>query len=153
MEARVTRGRRALLIIDIPFMPVDFASACLLTALALIAGAALSFLVIGRTDQFWFGEIFLRVLVLVPWIVLSAVRWPAAGLAAWILAAAPVVAVFGADGVETTRECCNAARSLGASEWRVFWRVFLPTQRFGLMVGALLACARVLMERGIAMDL
>lgn len=40
------------------------------------------------------------------------------------------------------------ARTLGASDWRVFWTVTLPLARRGVLAGALLAFARALGEFG-----
>jgi sulfate/thiosulfate transport system permease protein len=42
----------------------------------------------------------------------------------------------------------EAARTLGASEWQVFWRVTLPDIRWGLMYGVLLTNARAMGEFG-----
>ncbi|MET0578411.1 MAG: ABC transporter permease subunit, partial [Ilumatobacteraceae bacterium] len=42
----------------------------------------------------------------------------------------------------------DAARTLGASRWYVFWRVTLPAIRPGLVAGAVLAWARALGEFG-----
>jgi len=40
----------------------------------------------------------------------------------------------------------NAARSLGASEWRVFWRIALPLAYEPILAAAAIAFARVLTE-------
>ncbi|MDA0577905.1 MAG: molybdate ABC transporter permease subunit [Verrucomicrobia bacterium] len=45
----------------------------------------------------------------------------------------------------------NMARTLGASEWRVFLTVTLPLARRGVLAGALLAFARALGEFGATM--
>ncbi len=42
----------------------------------------------------------------------------------------------------------NAARTLGASEWRVFWRVSVPLAWPGILAGTMLAFARSLGEFG-----
>lgn len=43
----------------------------------------------------------------------------------------------------------NAARSLGASEWRVFWRVSLPLARSSIAAAAVFAFARALGDFGV----
>lgn len=45
----------------------------------------------------------------------------------------------------------NAARSLGASEWRIFWRVTVPLARPGIAAATALAFARSLGEFGATM--
>ena len=43
----------------------------------------------------------------------------------------------------------RAARNLGASEWRVFWRITLPLARRSILAAAILAFARTLGDFGI----
>lgn len=50
------------------------------------------------------------------------------------------------DGVEHALE--DAARTLGASEWTVFWRISLPLAWRGLFAGSMLAFARGMGEFG-----
>jgi molybdate transport system permease protein len=47
----------------------------------------------------------------------------------------------------------NAARTLGASEWRVFWELTLPLAWPGLLAGTILAFARALGEFGATLML
>lgn len=42
----------------------------------------------------------------------------------------------------------EAARTLGATDWQIFWRVTLPTIRWGLLYGVLLTNARAMGEFG-----
>ncbi|MEM8778995.1 MAG: molybdate ABC transporter permease subunit [Cyanobacteria bacterium P01_G01_bin.49] len=46
-----------------------------------------------------------------------------------------------------------SARTLGASEWQIFWRILLPLARPGLIAGILLAFARALGEFGATLML
>lgn len=50
------------------------------------------------------------------------------------------------EGVDPNLE--KAARTLGASEWGVFWRVSLPLAWRGILAGAMLAFARAMGEFG-----
>ena len=50
------------------------------------------------------------------------------------------------EGVDP--HCENAARTLGQSEWAVFWRVSLPLASRGVLSGAMLAFARAMGEFG-----
>lgn len=74
--------------------------------------------------------------------------WSAAAIAATVVAF-PLVykTVLGAfQQVETNLISC--ARTLGASEWRIFWQVLLPLALPGLVAGTILAFARALGEFG-----
>ena len=51
------------------------------------------------------------------------------------------------DSVDHTLE--NAARSLGASEWRVFWRVSVPLARRSIIAATIFAFARSLGDFGV----
>lgn len=42
----------------------------------------------------------------------------------------------------------NAARTLGVSEWRIFWQVLLPNARAGILAGLVLSFTRALGEFG-----
>lgn len=74
--------------------------------------------------------------------------WQGAVLAA-ILVAFPLVfksARAALEGVPTATE--NAARTLGCSEWAVFFRVSLPLAARGILAGTMLAFARAMGEFG-----
>ena len=51
------------------------------------------------------------------------------------------------ESVDSTLE--NAARSLGANEWKVFWRVTLPLAKRSVIAAALFAFARALGDFGV----
>lgn len=74
---------------------------------------------------------------------------PFAAVLAGVIVAFPLMyqstkAAF--QGVDTNLE--NAARTLGAGEWRVFWTVTMPLSWPGLVSGVVLAFARALGEFG-----
>lgn len=46
------------------------------------------------------------------------------------------------------RNIIYAAQTLGASEWKIFWRVILPNARFGILAGTVLTFTRALGEFG-----
>ena len=77
--------------------------------------------------------------------------WYAVVLAAAVMGMPLMVnaARVGLAGVEPQLE--NAARTLGAGEWEVFWRVTLPLARRGIAAGLLLGTIRALGEFGASM--
>jgi len=75
--------------------------------------------------------------------------WPAAVVAAF-LHAAPLMTKSARAALETIDPCYErAARNLGASEWRLFWRVTLPLARRPVLAAAALAFARALGDFGV----
>ncbi len=74
--------------------------------------------------------------------------WKAAVLAA-LLHSFPLLVKSARAAFETVdRSCERAARTLGASEWRLFWRVTLPLTRRSVFAAAALAFAQSLGEFG-----
>jgi sulfate transport system permease protein len=124
-----TRGRAILdAMIDLPFVvsPV-------------IVGLALV-LVYGQGG--WFGDWFLShgimIIYSVPGMVIATVF---VSLPFVVREVAPVL-------LEAGDEQEQAAATLGASAWQTFWRVTLPTIRWGVAYGVVLTTARALGEIG-----
>ncbi|MBF4482224.1 MAG: molybdate ABC transporter permease subunit [Dehalococcoides mccartyi] len=79
--------------------------------------------------------------------------WPATVIAAVIMTF-PLMymsARAGFEQVDVNIE--NAARTLGASEWRVFWTITMPAARPAIMAATVLAFARALGEFGATLML
>jgi molybdate transport system permease protein len=75
--------------------------------------------------------------------------WQAAVLAA-MFHAIPLLVLSARAALESVdRSYERAARNLGASEWKVFWRVTLPLARRSILAAAILAFARTLGDFGI----
>jgi molybdate transport system permease protein len=74
--------------------------------------------------------------------------WQAAVVAATIHAFPLLVKTARAALESVDRAYEKAARNLGASEWRVFWRVTLPLARRSIFAAAVLAFARALGDFG-----
>jgi molybdate transport system permease protein len=74
--------------------------------------------------------------------------WPATVLAA-VVVSFPLMYMTSKGAFEQVESNVeNAARTLGASEWRVFWTVTLPLAWPGVAAGTVLAFARALGEFG-----
>jgi len=129
-RSRAPRAGKGILdaLIDLPFIvsPV-------------IAGLAL-LLVYGQGG--WFGSVFLnngiRIIYAVPGMVIATVF---VSLPFVVREVTPVLREVGDEQEE-------AAATLGASSWQTFWRVTLPTIRWGVAYGVVLTTARALGEIG-----
>lgn len=79
--------------------------------------------------------------------------WPATVIAATVVSFPLMyktsLAAF--NQIDTSLLAC--ARTLGASEWRVFWQILLPLAKPGIIAGTLLAFARSLGEFGATLML
>jgi molybdate transport system permease protein len=98
--------------------------------------------------------LFAMPVVILAWVLLrQAFPWQA-GAAVGVLAALPPV-VFGSRHrlQDLDREYGNAARGLGCSEWRIFWRVMLPLGWRPILAAAALGFVRVLVEWSIVATL
>jgi ABC-type spermidine/putrescine transport system permease subunit II len=101
-------------------------------ATALLLGVAMGYLVsIQARGYVWMAELFLWMWVLVP--------SPDAQ------SSIAVVALFAWGAFDQLHPERLAARSLGASEWRIFWRIMLPATWFRIFTGTVLAAARAVM--------
>jgi sulfate/thiosulfate transport system permease protein len=90
----------------------------------------------------WFGSVFLnngiRIIYAVPGMVIATVF---VSLPFVVREVAPVLREVGDEQEQ-------AAATLGASSWQTFWRVTLPTIRWGVAYGVVLTTARALGEIG-----
>jgi molybdate transport system permease protein len=97
-------------------------------------------LLLGRTDplgramqQWGFNALF---------------SWPATVIAATVVAFPLMYLATRGAMEQVNASFLQAARTLGASEWTVFWRVMLPLAWPGALAGVVLAFARALGEFG-----
>src|SRR5947209_384099 len=119
------RGKAALnALIDLPF-----AVSPVVVGLALL-------LVYGRGG--WLANLPVQIIFSVPGIVLATIFVSLPFVAREV---APVLREVGDEQEQ-------AAATLGASAWQAFWRVTLPSIRWGLVYGVVLSVARALGEFG-----
>jgi sulfate transport system permease protein len=130
VRGKAPRAGKAILdaLIDLPFVvsPV-------IIGLALI-------LVYGQSG--WFGHAFtnhgIQIIYAVPGMVIATIF---VSLPFVVREVAPVL-------VEVGDEQEQAAATLGASSWQTFWRITLPSIRWGVAYGVVLTTARALGEIG-----
>jgi sulfate transport system permease protein len=123
------RGKALLItLIDLPF------------AVSPVISGLIYVLVFGL--QGWFGEWLIdhdyKVIFAVPGIVLATI------FVTFPFVARELIPLMQAQG----REEEEAAVVLGASGWRIFWRVTLPNVKWGLIYGVILCNARAMGEFG-----
>jgi molybdate transport system permease protein len=137
-------------------MPFHWTSVCIATAGAMVLGLALAYvLAIFDVRVVAFA---LVPLLAVPPVILAALRWhaalPAAALPAGMLSGLPFVGLICARQFrDIDRSYGHAGRSLGASQWRLFWRVLLPLAWKTVGFATALAFARIAAESAIAANL
>ncbi|MDR1889152.1 MAG: sulfate ABC transporter permease subunit CysW [Zoogloeaceae bacterium] len=124
------RGKQILTtLIDLPF-----------SVSPVIAG--LVFVLVFGTQQGWFGPLLqaydLKIVFAVPGIVLATV------FVTFPFIARELIPLMQAQG----REEEEAAVVLGANGWQTFWRVTLPSIKWGLLYGVILCNARAMGEFG-----
>ena len=122
-------GRAFVLsIIDLPF------------SISPVVAGLMIVLLYGRRG--WFGGVLeanhINIVFAVPGMVLATVFVSMPFVAREVI---PVLEEVGADQEE-------AAKTLGASDWQTFWRVTLPSIRWGLLYGVILTNARAMGEFG-----
>lgn len=74
--------------------------------------------------------------------------WPAAVVAATLVGLPLMIQSSRAALANVDPVLENAARTLGSSEWRIFWQITLPLARRGILAGMILGGARALGEFG-----
>ncbi len=74
--------------------------------------------------------------------------WPAAVVAATVVGLPLMIQSSRAALANVDPVLENAARTLGSSEWRIFWQITLPLARRGILAGMILGSARALGEFG-----
>ncbi len=79
--------------------------------------------------------------------------WPATVIAATVVSFPLMYITARASLEQVDSDCLDAARTLGASEWRVFRRVALPLAAPGLIAGTVLSFARAFGEFGATLML
>jgi molybdate transport system permease protein len=89
----------------------------------------------GEPLQRWFGVSVLF-------------RWSGAAIAAGVMALPLMVRAMRLSIEAVDRRLENAARTLGAGPWRVFWTLTLPLSVPGILAGAVLGFARSIGEFG-----
>ncbi|HLP91324.1 MAG TPA: sulfate ABC transporter permease subunit CysW [Nostocaceae cyanobacterium] len=123
-------GRAIVLsIIDLPF------------SISPVVAGLMLVLFYGRNS--WFGSILqnnfdIKIIFALPGMVLATAFVSMPFVAREVI---PVLEEFGQDQEE-------AAKTLGANDWQIFWRVTLPSIRWGLLYGLILTNARAMGEFG-----
>jgi sulfate transport system permease protein len=123
------RGRALLLsIIDLPF------------AISPVVAGLMLVLLYGRSGWFspWLQAGDIRIIFAFPGMLLATMFVSLPFVAREVI---PVLDEIGLDQEE-------AARTLGAGNWQIFWRVTLPSIRWGLLYGLILTNARAMGEFG-----
>ncbi|MFB8790788.1 MAG: sulfate ABC transporter permease subunit CysW [Potamolinea sp.] len=123
------RGRTLLIsLLDVPF------------AVSPVVAGLMIVLLYGKNG--WFGPLLeaanIKIIFAMPAMVL------ASAFITMPFVAREVIPVLEEAGTEQE----EAAKTLGANDWQIFWRVTLPNIRWGLLYGVLLTNARVMGEFG-----
>lgn len=122
-------GRTLLLsIIDLPF------------AISPVVAGLMIVLLYGRNGWFgpWLESADIKIIFALPGMIVATAFVTLPFVAREVI---PVLEEVGSDQEE-------AARTLGAKDWQIFWRVTLPSIRWGLLYGLILTNARAMGEFG-----
>jgi sulfate transport system permease protein len=122
-------GRAIVLsIIDLPF------------SISPVVAGLMIVLLYGRQGWFgpWLEALDIKIIFAFPGMVMATAFVSMPFVAREVI---PVLEEFGKDQEE-------AARTLGANDWQTFWRVTLPSIRWGLLYGLILTNARAMGEFG-----
>lgn len=122
-------GRAFVLsVIDLPF------------SISPVVAGLMIVLLYGRQGWFggWLQATDLKIVFALPGMVLATAFVSMPFVAREVI---PVLEEAGADQEE-------AAKTLGANEWQIFWRITIPTVRWGLLYGLILTNARAMGEFG-----
>ncbi|WP_052487485.1 sulfate ABC transporter permease subunit CysW [Gordoniibacillus kamchatkensis] len=123
------RGKQVLLtLIDLPF------------AVSPVISGLVFVLLFGARGWFgpWLSEHDVKIIFALPGIVLATV------FVTFPFVARELIPLMQAQGVQEE----EAAATLGASGWRIFWKVTLPNIKWGLLYGVILCNARAMGEFG-----
>ncbi|MBO6203730.1 MAG: molybdate ABC transporter permease subunit [Selenomonas sp.] len=85
---------------------------------------------------------------LLQWDINLVFTWKAAVIAAVVVSLPLMYRTARGAFEQLDPNILNAARTLGVSEWRIFWHILLPNARAGIMAGVVLSFTRALGEFG-----
>lgn len=85
---------------------------------------------------------------LLQWDIHLVFTWKAAVIAAVVVSLPLMYRTARGAFEQLDPNIVNAARTLGVSEWRIFWHILLPNARAGILAGLVLSFTRALGEFG-----
>ncbi|MBE6093201.1 MAG: molybdate ABC transporter permease subunit [Selenomonas sp.] len=85
---------------------------------------------------------------LLQWDIHLVFTWPAAVIAAIVVSLPLMYRTTRGAFEQLDPNIIYAARTLGVSEWRIFWHILLPNTRQGILAGLVLSFARTIGEFG-----